>query len=199
MTRREIAALCCRTIALIVLAWALMYLVEVIPALSSALANTDRYGASPNYFAAVTSYGMLGSMLLLFAMLLWWNAEAISRWMAPEDPAPVTGPELSAEALMPVASVGVGLFAITRALPTFFRFLSTIMLTPSTLSEILSDGEWKASLAADALLMAWGVWLIFGNRGLVRILKWARTAGKDFSPATSNYPSPPGVFPPEEK
>jgi len=112
-------------------------------------------------------------------MVLWWNAEAISRWMAPEDSAPVTGPELSAEALMPVASMGVGLFAVTRAVPTFFRFATSVALTETTLGDFWNDDSWRVSLASDALLMAWGVWLVFGNRGLVRIVKWARTAGKE--------------------
>jgi hypothetical protein len=189
MTRREIAALCCRIVALIVLAWALTYLVEVIPALNLALANSGRYGAGPSYFAAVTSLGMLGSILLLFAMGLWWNAEAISQWMGPEDPEPVTGPELSAEALMPVASMGVGLFAITRAAPTFFRLVTSVALTPTTLGDSWNN-DWKVALASDALLMAWGVWLVLGSRGLVRIVKWARTAGK-VSPKTVSTSPPP--------
>jgi hypothetical protein len=190
MTRRDIAALCCRIVALIVLAWALMYLVEVIPALSSALANKGGYGAGPNYFAAVTGYGMLGCILLLFTMALWWNAEAISRWMAPEDPSPVTGPEMSSEALMPVACTGVGLYAVTRALPTFFRFFTTLLFTPSSLDDILGDSEWKTSLVAEALLMAWGIWLIFGSRGLIRMARWARTAGKDLPPGSPGSPPP---------
>jgi hypothetical protein len=196
MTRREIAALCCRIVALIVLAWALTYLVQVIPALNSALANTGR-GAGPGYFSAVMGYGMLGCTLLLFAMTLWWNADAISRWMAPEDSVPVTGPELSADALMSVASLGVGLFAITRAAPTFFRFATSVALTQTSLDDFWRDDEWKVALASDALLTAWGAWLIFGNRGLVRIVKWARIAGKE-PPQTGSESTTNRTLPPRE-
>ena len=109
--------------------------------------------------------------------------------MASDDPSPVTGPELSAEALMPVACTGVGLFAVTRALPTFFRFIAALASGETTPGEVWADVEWKVSLGADALLMAWGLWLVLGGRGLVRIVAWARSARKE-SPQP-NFDNPP--------
>ena len=87
----------------------------------------------------------------------------------------MTGPEMSADALMPVGCMVAGLFALSRALPTFFRLVSMITLTPTTFGETWDDDEWKISLGADLLLAAWGLWLMFGNRGLIRIVRWART------------------------
>jgi len=189
MTRREIAALCCRVVALIVLAWGIMYLVIAIQAIIAALAGTNsgRYGSEAGLFSGeVKYYGTFGCALLLYSMALTWKAPLFSAWMASDDSTPVTRPELSAEALMPVACAGVGLYAITRALPTFTRAVVLMLSTDTTLDGILGDDDWKVSLLADGLLAAWGLWLMLGNRGLVRLLMWARSARSPTLP-----PEPP--------
>ncbi len=171
MTRREIAALCCRVVALIVLVWAIMYFVMMLQTLGSVMAspNSDRYGAATNLFSTqVIYFGTLGCALVLFSMALAWKARMFSTWMAPDDPAPVTGPELSAEALMPVACAGVGLFAVTRALPTFARAFALLLSTDTSLGWMMADDEWKASLMSDALLAAWGLWLILRKPWITR-------------------------------
>ena len=194
MTRREIAALCCRILAIVVLAWAAMYFVNTVSLLGSAFANSSRFGGVDNpYFDGAKTSGSVGCLLLLFAMTLGWKAELVARWMATDDPEPVSGPEMSADALLPVACTGVGLFAVTRALPTFFRLAAIVATNQSTVGEIWGDDDWKISLLADGLLLAWGVWLVFGNRGLIRIVRWARSARKapqrensaEFPPAVS--------------
>lgn len=190
MTRREIAALCCRVVALVVLAWALMYLVMMIYAFGTAIEgpNLGRYGTGTSLLSREVGYfGSLGCALLLFSMALAWKAQLFSGWMATDDPTPVTGPELSAESLMPVACAGVGLFAITRALPTFSRFVALLLAGETTLDEMLT-ADWKASLLSEGLLLAWGLWLLAGNRGLVRLLVWARSAGSDSSSPTPLEP-----------
>jgi hypothetical protein len=64
--------------------------------------TSSRYAATATVFPAqVTAFGIVGCAGLLIAMALAWKSELISRWMAAEDQTPVTGPELSAEALMP--------------------------------------------------------------------------------------------------
>jgi len=199
MTRREIAALCCRVLALIVVAWALTYFAHLLVLLNTAIASSTPTGYPENAFWGVKISGSLGCALLLFAMALGWQAETISRWMASDDPAHVTGPELSADALMTVACTGVGLYAVTRTLPTFFRLVAILASSQSTLGEIWADNAWKISFGADGLLLAWGVWLVLGGRGLARIVKWARSAGKDQQPANSGNPSPPDSLQPEEK
>jgi hypothetical protein len=122
-------------------------------------------------------------------MALAWKAEWFSGWMASDDPTPVTGPEMSAEALMPVACAGVGLFAITRALPTFSRFIFLLLVGDTSL-DAMWTADWKASLISEGLLLAWGLWLLTGNRGLVRLLVWARTAGRNSSLPTTNLEPP---------
>ena len=194
MTRREIAALCCHVVALIVLAWAIMYFVMMLQTLGSVMGspNSDRYGAAASLVSTqVVYFGTLGCSLLLFSMALGWKARMFSTWMASDDPTPVTGPELSTEALMPVACAGVGLFAITRALPTFARVFALLLSTETSLGEIMADNEWKTSLIADALLAAWGLWLIVGNRGFVRLLMRARPAGgPELEQTKPDEPSP---------
>lgn len=192
MTRREIAALCCRVVALVVLAWSLMYLVMAVQAFTATLGgpNSARYGSGsgPSLTSVeITYFGSLGCVLLLFSMALAWRAQWFTGWMATDDPTPVTGPELSAEALMPVACAGVGLFAITRALPTFSRFVAYLLVGETTFDEMLT-ADWKASLLSEGLLLAWGLWLLAGNRGLVRLLVWARSAGSDPSSTTPVEP-----------
>jgi hypothetical protein len=184
--------------ALVVLAWGIGYLAQALVLLGYAIENSTPFGTTTNAYWGVKLNGVLGFSLVLLAMALGWQAEALARWAASDDPAPVSGPDISSEALMPVACAGVGLFAITRALPTFFRFVSTIVFTPSALNEVLGDNEWKTSLGADALLLAWGLWLIFGNRGLFRIVKWARSGGKEPLPSNSGNPSPPDSSQSEE-
>jgi hypothetical protein len=41
----------------------------------------------------------------------------------------------------------------------------------------LAADDWKVSLLTDTLLAAWGLWLMLGNRGLVRVLMRARSPG----------------------
>jgi hypothetical protein len=182
MTRREIAVLCCRVLALVVVAWALTYFAQMLVSLNLAIANSTSSGFPENAFWGVKISGSLACALLLFAMALGWKSNVFARWMASDDPAPVAGPELSAEALLPVASTAVGLYAVTRALPTFLRLAAVSVSGQSTLREIWADGEWKVNLISDFLLLAWGVWLIFGTRGLIHIVTWARSAAPRIEP-----------------
>ncbi|MBI3862023.1 MAG: hypothetical protein HY290_09010 [Planctomycetia bacterium] len=195
MTRREVAALCCRMVALFFLAWGVTQLVLVLPALGSAILGvaSGRYGVVEGIFTPkVTMYGTLSCSLLLVAMGISWKAEAISHLMAADDPAPVTGPEFSAAALMPVACAGVGMFAITSAMPNFLRVMTAVVFTDSTLREYWDDDDWRTSLISDGLLFAWGIWLTFGSRGLIRLILWARSAKPDHAPdAEQALPSPP--------
>jgi len=200
MTRREIAELCCRVMALDFLAWAGMSLVGAVSLLGSAIANSHQFGTMESpYFFPVKILGSLGCFLLLFAMALGWKAEMISRWMAPDDRARVTGPEISSAALMPVACIGVGLFAVTQAASTFFRFFAQIALRESMLGEAWESDDWKISLVSAAMLLAWGIWLMFGNRGLVCLVKWARSVGKESPIEVSGESTPPDVTQREER
>jgi hypothetical protein len=186
MNRREIAALCCRIVALIVVAWALTYFAQMLLQLDLAITNSTSAVRPENLFWGVKLSGSMGCALLLFAMALGWKADAISRWMASDDPNPVTGPDLSADALMPVACAGVGLFAVSRTLPTFFRLAAVLVTGQMTAGEIWADNEWNVSIIADSLLLAWGLWLILGARGLMRVVSWARSAGKELKPANGD-------------
>jgi hypothetical protein len=72
MTRREIAALCCRVVALVVLAWSLIYLVMMIYAFGAAIdaATLSRFGSGTSLFSREVNYfGSLGCALLLFSMM----------------------------------------------------------------------------------------------------------------------------------
>ena len=89
MTRREIAALCCRLLALVVLMWAIIFSITMVLALGTVLANSGRPGSSSNAIPGITGFGTVACGLLLFAMTLGWKADWISRWLAPDDPAPV--------------------------------------------------------------------------------------------------------------
>lgn len=200
MTRREIAALCCRVTALVVLSWSVVYFAMMVPILGAAVMGpkSARYGTATSVAASqLATYGTVGCMHLLVAMALAWKARTISRWMASDDPAPVTGPELSAAALMPVACAGVGLYAVTHALPTFFRMIGGMTSGEFTWSDYWNDEAWRSSLISDGLLLAWGIWLTFGSRGLVRLILWAQSAAKNESSPEetmpSSSPSPPAL------
>jgi hypothetical protein len=55
-----------------------------------------------------------------------------------------------------------------------------------TAGELWADKEWNVSIIADSLLLAWGLWLILGARGLMRVVSWARSAGKEVKPANGD-------------
>jgi hypothetical protein len=66
--------------------------------------------------------------------------------------------------------------------------LNYLALTESRLDDFWNDDNWKVDLTSDGLMLAFGVWLTFGSRGIVRLILWARSAAK---PAPSAADEPP--------
>jgi hypothetical protein len=189
MTRREVAVLCCRVLALVVLAWSFITSASVFPLLGEMLVGPSPYGTGARSRSTTATVHVTATCAgLLVAMALAWKADVISHWMATDDPAPVTGPELSTQALLPVACVAVGLFTIVRALPTIWRLLAGIVYFESSFSEYWADDEWKVSLTSDVIMLALGAWLTFGSREFVRLIMCARSGGSQVTRPTDDSP-----------
>src|SRR5262245_3213490 len=123
MSRREVAELACRVLAL--------YLsVKVLDALWQFSANlfAIRQGYDPN--ALWTVFLMAGYLVAVFgvAALLWSKTDYFARRMAADDPAPVTRNDWDPETVLSVACAIIGVYALIR-LDTCCRLLPTQSLS----------------------------------------------------------------------
>ena len=150
--------------------WLALYVLRHVPSLWSL--NTTEFG-DPKTAVIVL---IVGAVLVILIVLLWMFPLTVARKLIPRTvlDQPTTLP------IDQVQSVGfclLGLWLIASAVPNVFFWV--VMVYQSTRPESLLSLEPRnyASMTYTVTEFAIGVWLVFGARGLLGLVRWARTAG----------------------
>jgi hypothetical protein len=181
MNRREVAALACKVIALcmfMLALWAGSGLL-LLP-ISGVLAL---FGGEAHRFYTAVFIGVPTLSYLAGGLVLWFGADRIAARMTSDDPAPVTREDVTAESVLGIALVVVGLLVGIRAL----RGLAMSILVVSGYGGVREapGPRWHAGLWSSVLGVVIGLVLIFGRRGLVKLFRWARARTSDEHEGTS--------------
>ena len=187
MTKREIAVLACRILALVAALYllqassSLLNLLSVVigPIVNPSLPSPSPSLTTPSLLSIILALSPL-ALLLIFALFLWTQADFLSAKMVGEDDENrVTLPtDQNAQAL---AFSVVGAYLMTQALPQAARMMTKFLVVSNAAPLVHRD--WTGLEAPDftfvAAQLALGFWLIFGARGFIALLHHLRRVGRD--------------------
>jgi hypothetical protein len=188
MTRREIATLACKILALWMFAQAAFFIAGVIlmAIISVAAIFTNRgFRWDELVGAAVTGVPALG--MLVIGLYFWFRAGRLADRMVSDDETPVTRPDITQADVMAVAFSAVGVFTLVPVFRDLAASFIRIAEDEYRFSEYWASANWQARFWSSIIGLAFALWLIFGSRGIVRVVLWARgvAAKRGGEPAAS--------------
>ncbi len=134
----------------------------------------EKYAGSWAMPGAIT--GVLVSLVL--AMVVWRLAPVLSKaiWRKTEPPQAISNPSM--DEIQAAIFSAIGLFVLITALPGISEYLVLINQTSSPFqSESALEFKAKIELATMLVQSAIGLFLLFGSRGLVAVIKMVRNLG----------------------
>lgn len=170
MTRREIAKLACKVIALWLFAQAAtmaFYLLGGLFGLIMLLFGV--YGASQGFVYMMGTLPALGPLIV--GVILWKRADRIAPHIADDNPSPVTRDDLSYPLILRLAVIVVGLFLLIPGFQGIVRQMGILLIDPGSAKLFFSDTQWLIETAAVVLGLALACWFILGSRGVLRLIQ----------------------------
>ncbi len=178
MTKREIASLACKILAVYALLQIPQYLQSVYFFVVSLFTEVLSFGDA--HFQWTLSATFIPTLLyLVVGILLWRRSDALASRMVSDDRPPEGQSTISGRAVSAIAFSIVGLVVIVHAIPRIARILSYLAFRPT----MEFESRWTANVIAE--LTALGVQVILGavlfmsSRGLSRLVMKIRTAGQN--------------------
>jgi len=166
MTNAQVVALGVRLFCV----WLAVYLLRQMPGLWSLTTNN-----LPDIGAA-TAVAIFTALMVLLIVLLWFFPLFVARKLLPE--ATLDGPtSLPFDQAQRVGFCLLGLWLLTEAVPraVYAAVMVYYSAKPNTAVDLQPQNY--AAMAQTFVELCLGLWLLFGARGLLGLLYWARTAG----------------------
>jgi hypothetical protein len=199
MTQRDIAQLCCRALAILLI-------VQTLPRLADFLiwivtGTTTVVSWAEEQWITVFAVGVSVIFLLAAAFVLWWKADLIAAWMSGYD---IQDDVKERQAIRIDASLHeihavilscLGAWLSIVTLPRAVGYVVQLATT-SPSHATAADGRQillTAAVAELLLSLLLGAWLLLGARGVVSVLHNARGIGLDRGPAGGQDSSPPST------
>ncbi|MHC4563021.1 MAG: hypothetical protein ACYS8X_09645 [Planctomycetota bacterium] len=184
MTKRELAALACKILALWVvyrgILWLSVSVLSVFYWIVEMCSSGFHYVPMSEWSGRYGVFSVLpGIVAIGFALLLWKKANSLAARMVADESAPPNLASADANSLLTVAIVVLGVVLIVLSLPV----IVTTLIWPFFVREVPDAGSrwdsvyWHQSFWAPIVRITLGLWLVCGTRGIVRILARARTMG----------------------
>lgn len=184
MTKREIANLCCRVLAVYALIQGIQVISEVMSLLGYVLGLP--YGPSGLTLQYLTS-AVGPALMFVFAILLWRKSGVVAAWMVGHDlqdeqHEPDAQRQLiTAREMHMIAFSVLGLWVLVEAVPAILAVMSQfVMAEHDSASAPYRESVMQAysrSLVDLICRVLVGLWLLFGASGLVDLLRRARNFG----------------------
>jgi len=177
MTKRELAALACKVLALWILAKGVQDIVYVLMILRDMVVDVGDYGIARTLLS-IALFSLPGVVPIVFAVIVWKKADSLAgRMVEPDEGQPVSY-EISGNGLLAIAIVAIGVALLVFAIPD----LVGAAWTWFAWSEASPWPRNPAPLLRAIAKMIVGLWLIVGTRRIVRVLAKVRTIGLDKGP-----------------
>jgi hypothetical protein len=179
ITRQEIAELACKVIAVWILVEGVLGIAPLFVFLFTVFLITDpRQTFTMSSYAAIPALGQL-----LVGAFCWKLSRRIARRMVRRNPTPVVRTDLDPDTLLAIALTVLGMYilwtachgiCVTIAQELYFvRMANSLYASPYSAMPH-HDGQWYGGIAARVFSIAFGIWLVFGSRGITRIIKHIR-------------------------
>lgn len=174
MNRREIAALICKTLALLMFAQAAFLSITGVVLIIFMFLTAPFHGwIDWNKFHELLILSIPLVAVLVVGIIYWRESKSIATRMVSADPAPVTNLSITVQDVMMVAFSTAGLFILVDGVRDFIAIVFLAHSFNSTTSEFWYNGQTWAALVQLGL----GLWLVLGSHGIVGAICWLRTAG----------------------
>jgi hypothetical protein len=166
MTNAQVVALGVRLFSI----WLALYLVRHVPAMWSL--NTQQFPDS----GAAAAVVIVSFILIAVAVSLWFFPLTVARKLIPKATLDQPTP-LPIDQLQSAGFCLLGLWVLTEAVPrsVYITFIVYHSTRPNAM--VALEPHNYAAIAQTVIELAVGLWLLFGARGLLRVIRWARTAG----------------------
>lgn len=179
MTKRDVGILVCRILAI----FSLVQMLHYVP---SFLALADPFFTSGPWSAAdvfmLVTQALPFFLFNMMAVFLWRKAGLISAWMLGHDLydnqfEPETQPmRIRADDLQTVAFSALGLWLLIDAIPRAAAYATQIIYTRSMTDTSVGGKVITMATSIDlAVRLILGLWLLFGARGLVGVVRTMRS------------------------
>ena len=166
MTNAQVVALGVRLFCI----WLGLYLIRHAPALWSL--NTQQFPDS----GAAAAVGIVSIILIAVTVALWFFPLGVARKLISkatlDQPTPLP--------IDQVQSAGfclLGLWVLTEAVPRLVYIAFIVYHSTRPNAMVTLEPHNYAGIAQTVVEFSVGLWLLFGARGLLRVIRWARTAG----------------------
>jgi len=175
LTRLEIAELACKVIALWVFTQVAFTTVPFLLFILAAIFQPNP-GKTILVTLGISAVVPLGGLII--GIFLWKKSRAVARRMVSEDPSPVIRTDFGKEHLLSIAFTVVGIYAVWESMNGLFRIITQIFLFTREYglmdSGLWKDIKWEASVCGTLGSLGFGIWLLLGSRGIVRLLQRIR-------------------------
>lgn len=166
MTNAQIVGLGVRLFSI----WLALYVVSILPSMWSFVGRDLKSSSG----AAIVV--LLVIAMAVVALLLWMFPLTVARKLIPRSALDQPTP-LPIEQVQSVGFSLLGLWCLSGAIPSLFWWGVTLYHSTRPEPRLALEPANYAALAQTIAELLIGVWLLFGARGLLGILRWARSAG----------------------
>ncbi|MCK4624646.1 MAG: hypothetical protein KAV00_04990 [Phycisphaerae bacterium] len=177
MTKREIASLACKILAVYALLHIPQYLQGVYFALSSIIQGEPIFGDTSGVLLNFSIFLIPTLLYLAVGILLWRRSDALASRMVSDDQPSEGQSTISGRAVSAIAFSIVGLVVLVDAIPRIARVLSHLAFQPT----MEFEGRWTANVIAELIALGvqviLGAVLLVGGRALSQLVTKIRTAG----------------------
>lgn len=174
MNRREIAALACKTLALLLFAQAAFISISsIVLILFAILAAPFRGWLNWDEISTLLILSIPVLATLIVGLLYWKHSRAIASRMVSGSPEPVTALSITVQDITIVAFNTAGVFILVEGVREFVATVFRMHQFNSTVADLWSHPQTWTALVQ----LAFGLWLVLGSQGIVRAVRWLRTAG----------------------
>lgn len=174
MNRRELAVLICKSLSLLIFAYAaILAVVGVLTVLSMLLMSPVREWTdwTEIYIGLVMLVPSLAPGIV--AAVYWKKSDMIASLMTSDNPEPVATVPLTVQDVMLITFSTVGIFVLCSGVKEFVSMMFLIHQFGG-----LDDRIWESPRAWNAIVeLGFGLWLLLGSQGIVQLIHWLRTAG----------------------
>jgi len=173
MSKREIASLACKILALSVVVQGIIRLGSMVTTLVARSIRGPGDWSVTVY--GVCSSGFMGMLLLLLAWLIWAKSERLAVRMVGAEETPESGRSISQEEWINIAAGAVGILLLAVGVRSLVRSVvwSCVAVGSGARTTIDTPG-----IVAAVVEIALGGWLVVGSKRMVRRIWRLRTMGR---------------------
>jgi len=179
MSKREIASLVCKVLALWLLVQGVLSMASILLTIMKTIESISM-GSDWGYaLGGPCAIGFVGAAFLVLGWIVWAKADSLAVRMVGDDETPVTGTNISKEGWITIAVVALGLFLFVSGVCDLVRsvaygFMRSRAIQGSLYDSLINDIH---SIAAVIVQIVLAVWMMVGSKGIIRLICKFRTMG----------------------